>query len=370
MRVLFSCGGTAGHITPAIAIAEALIKKHPDWEVIFVGTPTGMERKIVSALGYPFYSIPSMGLQRRLTLKNLRAAATAITSIHKAKRLLTALAPSAVVGTGGYACWPTLRAANTLGIPTLLHESNAMPGLAVRRLEGRVSRLLLNFEESKQYLRAPHNSLVIGNPLRVDFSAHTKEEARRALGIAKGSFLLVSFGGSRGATALNTVMPDFMRLFSLKEGSVMHLHGVGADGGACLADFNKVKCSGGGRIRVETYLSDMPLWLRAADLAITRAGAMTLSELAFAACPAILIPSPFVADDHQTKNALLYKERGAAILLPEKELTASHLARTVKAIFSSRSKREEMQRQMRALSVDKAAEKAVREIEFFCLTDS
>ena len=338
-------GGTAGHVNPALAIAEDFKRNIPSCRIFFCGTSRGMEKRLVGEAGYPYYEIEAMGFSRSLSPKNLRAFFLAATSPGRAKRLLRKLSPDLVVGTGGYVSWPVLAAATSLGIPTAIHESNAIPGLTVRRLARRVDRVLLNFKEAERHLPRKAHCLHVGNPLRGGFASLTREEARRRLGIPKEARLTVSFGGSLGAESINRAILDLFAEYTLKEPNAYHIHGAGSRYVEAMAKEIETRFEVlPTRISVREYLAEMPTLMAAADLLICRAGAMTVTELALSRRPAILIPSPNVANDHQTKNAEALEALGAAMLFRESELTATSLAATVKALLDDAERRIAMEK--------------------------
>lgn len=342
MRIILTGGGTAGHVNPAIAIAEILKSNIRNAEILFVGTPNGMERHLIAEVGYPYYPIESSGFIRKLSIKNLKALWLAFTSPQKAKKLLLELKPDLVVGTGGYVSWPILSAAATLGIPTAIHESNAVPGLTVQRLARRVNTVMLNFAEAEQALPGAKRIVRVGNPLRNGFKKENRERARQMLGIPSDAPLVLSFGGSLGAAAINHAILKLFEQYTLKNETVYHIHGCGK------RYFNEFQAAANDkfgtlptRIQCREYLSDMPALMAAADLVICRAGAMTVSELARSGRTAILIPSPNVANDHQTKNALAMQNAGAAVLLKEDAL--SRLPTYVEEILSDKKRRAKME---------------------------
>ena len=354
MHIVFTGGGTAGHVTPAVAMMEALSESDGKTSFSFVGSKNGMERKLIEDLGIPYYAVDVEGFPSKKSWKSFRAGWKALTSVWAASALLKRLRPDAVVGTGGYVSWPSLRAAQRLGIPTLVHESNAIPGKTVRHLEKNLSAILLNVPDAVFRLKYPEKALFVGNPIRTDFSV-SKTEARKLLGIPENAFCLVSFGGSRGAVTINRGIREVIRHFSAIDPLVFHIHGFGIDHPEEIQNYSDIQRQK--NIILSPYLSNMPLCLRAADLAVTRAGAMTLSELACAGCPAILIPSPHVAEDHQTKNALFYVKRNAARMLKEGE-AASLLLPLVKELYRNAEERKRMEQAMKAAATPNAAKKA------------
>ena len=336
MRIILSGGGTAGHITPAIAIAETVRAYDKHAEITFVGTPTGMENELVTNAGYPIRHVNVRGFSRTPTLRNIGALYLALVSPWHAERLLSALRADAVIGTGGYASWPILRAAAHKGIPCAVHESNAIPGMTVRRLAPYVDEVWLNFKDASRYL--PKNTsrfLETGNPIRQGFRTVSRYDARKKLGLGERDFLLLSFGGSLGAERINEavlalgndLLPRFPNLFLV--------HGTGK------RYYNAIQTVLGKqrhpRMSLLPYIEDMPLYMGAADTVICRAGAMTLSELSLCGKSAILIPSPNVTDNHQHKNAALLADAGAAALVEESALSEGRLASEVEALIKSPS---------------------------------
>lgn len=345
MRVLLTGGGTGGHVYPALAIAELIQRNFPGSTVAFVGTERGIEYSLATGAGYDFYPINIQGIQRSLSPSNIKTAYLVMTSPKKAKKILREFRPDLVIGTGGYVCWPLLRAASSLGIPTMVHESNAKAGLAVRQLQGRVDVILANFSESEKKLsRKGKEKLVrVGNPLRTTIGTMTREEARAKLGISEDEFFLLSFGGSLGAPALNRVAAILGRSFVPKHEKVRQIHVGGRrnfeDAKKIFADYG---VSETGRTELRDYLYDMPTYLTAADLVISRAGAMTLTELACAKKPAILIPYPDATDNHQYENAKVLADAGAAVLLEEKQITEELVLATVERLYSHKEERKAM----------------------------
>lgn len=344
MRIMFTGGGTAGHVSPALAMAELIAKKYPDAEFVFVGRAGGAEGAAVERAGYPIYTLEVEGISRSLSLHNLSALAKAVRAVGVAKGIINRTSPDIVIGTGGYVCWPTLTAAARLGKPTLIHESNAYPGLVTRLLAPRCDGVMLGVGDAAEHLRKAKKLYTVGNPVRSLFSEINRSEARRRLGIPEGQLMILSFGGSLGAERLNSAVLGWMRQASEKRYPITHVHAAGRRYYDAIRAEAPELCDRRRGSRILSYIEDMPLWLAAADLAITRSGAMTLAELAAVGVPAILIPSPNVADDHQTKNARAAAERGAAILLPESELSKERLTELLSAIYRDRERLAQMKR--------------------------
>lgn len=322
MRVIMTGGGTGGHVNPALAIADTIRKNEPDSEIIFVGTTHGKETELVPRAGYELRYVEIQGISRSLSPKNIRAAWYILTAPHKAEKLIKEFRPDIVVGTGGYACWPTLKAAAKLGIPTVVHESNALPGLAVRRLQNQVDRVLINFEQTREGLTAPTDRIIrVGNPLRGGFGEITSQNAKEQLGVAHYKNIVMCFGGSLGALTLNKNGLRFMTQYAANHPKTLYVHAAGVRFYEQMkAEYDSTGLGERSNIRLCDYIHDMHLWMAAADVVISRSGAMTLSELALMGKACILIPSPNVADDHQYKNAKALGDKNAAVVIRDSDL--------------------------------------------------
>ncbi len=334
MHILFACGGTGGHIHPAVALAQTFQKAYPDAIISFCGTPNGMEKEIAASYSFPFYAIPLRGLKRKLTLDNLKSAWLLLRSRKRAKALLRQLNPDLVIGTGGYVCYPILRAADAYHIPVALHESNAIPGLATKMLSKKVPLIFSNFETTQTSL--PHAKAIhcVGNPLRSGFAVTDAASAKAKLHISPGTRLILSFGGSLGAEHLNDAILLWMRDIAKHQKNYHHIHVCGSrDYARCRALFEEYGLEQAKNLQLLEYLYDMPTYLCACDLAICRAGALTLSELALCKKPAILVPSPYVANNHQYYNAKVLCDCNAAIMLEEKDLSAQTLHSSITQIL-------------------------------------
>ena len=351
MKVLMTGGGTGGHVYPALAIAEIIRSNIPDAEIAFVGTEQGIENRLVGNAGYHIYHVAIQGIKRSLSPKNIKTAYLVLTSPPKAKKLLEEYRPDIVIGTGGYVCWPLLQAATFMGIPAVVHESNAAPGLAVKVLQKRLDLILTNFEETNRLLKTDRRVVNVGNPLRMNCGALSRETAREKLGIPLDKFVLLSFGGSIGAEGINLEAFEIMENFTSKREDVLHYH---VSGTRFIEDFSKkFKAKGLDKyqnIIVRDYLYDMPTYMAAADVVMCRAGAMTLSEVATLGRPAVLVPSPHVTDDHQYKNAKVVADRGGALLVREEKKISEgdrscvEARQAVEKLYSDKALREKMSR--------------------------
>ncbi len=336
MKVLFTGGGTAGHINPALAAAGYLKQKEPDTEILYVGNKGGMEERLVANAGYPMKTIHISGFQRKLTPKNLwRNAGTLVkvfTATAEARRIIQEFAPDVCVGTGGYVSGPVIREAAKLGIPCVIHESNAYPGVTTKMLAKSVKTVMLAVPDARKYFDSTINCTVTGNPVRGEVLAAEREESRKALGLDDRP-LILSFGGSLGASALNRAAA-YMLAQSAREKKYQHIHGYGQHDEKFLSECREfgLDIEANPQIKLLEYIDNMPQCLSAADLVIGRAGAMTLTEIEAKAKASILVPSPNVAENHQFHNAMALVSRGAAEIIEEKDLTGEVLWRKIQKI--------------------------------------
>ena len=358
MKIILACGGTGGHIYPAVAIANTVRKHCPDAEILFVGSSRGIENSIVSKAGYNITHIDMYGLNRKNPLANIKTAYYFLTSAVKAKKLIAEFKPDFVIGTGGYQCYAPLVAAAKAGIPCAVHESNSIPGKAVRMAEKYVDRIYTNFPGVKDKLREKEKVLRVGNPLVSENIAHTDAETKRKLGIPENTeFTLLSFGGSRGAKAINENMISFLAEYAKDRPDIFFAH---ATGSSYYEEYSKKAEEHGlsclPNVRIMEYIYDMPLWEAAADAVVCRAGAMTISEMALGKKACVFIPSPNVTDNHQYRNAKVLADESAAVLIEEKDLGVSSLTETVEKLTRDKAFCEELR-----VNIEKFAFKGVAE---------
>lgn len=369
MKVLFAGGGTGGHINPALAIAGYLKEKEPDTEILYIGASGGMEERLVPSAGYPFRSITISGFQRKLTVKNVarnvRTVVRVFTSSAQAKRILREFRPDICVGTGGYVSGPVIREAIHLGIPSVIHEQNAFPGVTNKMLSKHADRTMLAVEDAKKYLDGSARCVVTGNPVRQEIIRAQRDEARKKLGLDSRPVIL-SFGGSLGARTINEACAGLI-CESAKDGRYQHIHGYGQYGRWFpeLLKEKGVDLDASPNITVKEYLNNIPDCLAAADLVICRAGAITLSELQAQGRAAILIPSPNVAENHQYHNAMALVRRGAAEILEEKDLTEEALIAKVEELFHTPGRIQQLSENAKKMAILDANERiyqVIREV--------
>ena len=364
MNFLFTAGGTAGHINPAVAVAENIRRLMPDAKILFVGAEGQMETRRVPEAGFEIRTVKITNFQRSLRpekiLHNLKTLRNIAVSLTESRRIIREFAPSVAVGTGGYVCYPVLRSAVALGVPALLHESNAVPGLTTRMLAKHVDRVLVGFEESRKSY-GDDKSVVTGTPVRMDFNSMDKTQAKAELGLAPDVPVVLSVWGSLGSSHMNAVISELIaKRADPGVGSDFHLiHATGErEYAQVLAKLERTPeqlrdCS----VDLRDYIHNMPTVMAAADLVLCRAGASTLAELAVAGKPALLIPSPNVTNNHQERNARVLENARAAQVVLEGEFDAATLDHRICGLLTEQGTLADMAGNMLALAVPDAADR-------------
>jgi len=362
MKILFTCGGTAGHINPAVALARLFQERESGCRVLFVGADGGMETRLVPKEGFEIETVTITNFWRSLSPAAIGHDIKTLLNMGKSKRqangILDRFQPDLVVGTGGYASYPVVHAAAVRGIPTAIHESNAVPGLTTKALAKVVDRVMVGFEESRDHYEDPSKVIVTGTPVRGDFFRYNRKEARAKLGLTDARPLVLSVWGSLGAQVMNAQMVDCIAR-EWKDGVPFHhIHSAGRDYPAVLEGLKArgVPLEQHPDLDVREYIYDMPLVMAAADLVLCRAGASTIAELTAIARPAVLVPSPNVVADHQTKNAKVLAKAGGAVLLPEGEASGERLYELIASLLKDHRRREEMSSALREMAAPDAAE--------------
>ncbi len=342
MKAIICGGGTVGHITPGISIAE-IIKEHDSKsELLFIGRDNGEENRLIEHNGYKLQTLKISGFKRAFTTKNLETVFNILKALKRSKEILKDYQPDIVIGTGGYVCWPMVKSAQKMGIPTLIHESNACPGLTTKSLASKCDRVLLNFPDCESEFKQKTNLRIVGNPLRKSILHETRENARRKLGISKQDFFILSFGGSGGADIINKNIISLMRNYSLKQSSIKHVHASGKKYFDELKKHNPDLTVQNNGCIIMPFIENISTYLVAADIVICRCGAMTISEVSRAGCVPILIPSPNVTDNHQYKNGRKLVDKGCAIMIEENELNERTLQDAVKHLKNNEMLRKKM----------------------------
>lgn len=347
MKVIFCGGGTVGHLTPAISMAEIIIKNEEDSKILFIGRDGGEENEVIIKKGFELKTIKTLPFIRKVTFKNFKSASYLAKSVIEAKKMIKYFSPDIVIGTGGYVCWPVIRAAQRLKIPTVLHESNYSPGLATKVLATKCDNVMLHFSQSQEHFKRKNNLVTVGNPLPEAFKNITREQARRRLGLSKNDFFILSFGGSIGAEKLNQSIISLMKNYSTQKSNVKHLHATGKRYFEKIKSENELLANGNNGCKIIPFINDMPLYMKAADTVISRCGAMTLSEIAECETVPILIPSPNVTGNHQYKNAKVFTDSGAALMIEESELNDRTLLDAVRYLFTNKGIRDKMKKELK-----------------------
>lgn len=360
MKVLLAGGGTAGHINPALAIAGYIKKKRPETEFLFIGNRDGMEQRLVPQAGFDIKSITISGFKRSFSPKNMvenvKTVTRTFTSSHEAKKIISEFKPDICIGTGGYVSGPVIRTAAKMGIPCIIHEQNAYPGVTNKMLAKSVSKVMLAVPDAKKYFEKA-DFVVTGNPVRGDILTADKEESRAELKL-DGRPMILSFGGSLGARKINEAVADIVAR-SGKDGRYQHIHAYGKYGD-WFPDLVKEKgtdisqCT---NLDIRPYIDNMPTCMAAADLVICRAGAITLSEIQAMGKPAILIPSPNVAENHQYHNAMALVNAGAAEIIEESELSGETLMKTVDKMLLNPEQLKTISENSRKMAITDANER-------------
>jgi UDP-N-acetylglucosamine--N-acetylmuramyl-(pentapeptide) pyrophosphoryl-undecaprenol N-acetylglucosamine transferase len=354
LRLVFAGGGTGGHLYPAIAIAEEVRKRRPEAEITFIGTEQSLESRVVPARGYRFASITVSGFRRAFSLRNVLIAGKLVSGIVQSFRLLRALRPDVVIGTGGYVCGPPVYAASLLGIPTLIQEQNSYPGVTTRLLAGRVREVHITFERTRDYLRRTDGVFLTGNPVRAEIGRADRRAATSALGLEASMLTVLVFGGSQGAASINNAVLGILPGLVSLGVQVVWLTGGGEYERVC-GIVRARGIAGIDRVKIFPYVEQMQNVYGVADIAVCRAGATTIAELMCVGVPSVLIPYPRAAADHQTENAKALAEAGAAVVLRDSDVSQRLLA-VLGDLVMDQARRRLMGERARALGAPRAAE--------------
>ena len=352
MKFLIAAGGTGGHINPGIAIGK-MLKERGD-EVKFIGTEIGMEKDLVPKAGFELIMVHSEGLHRGISVKNIKAVMELNHGVQECKELIRKEKPDAVIGTGGYVTAPLLIAGIKLKVPTMIHESNALPGKTTIWLSSKVDVIALGFEAAKKRLPNSKNAVFTGNPTSMNVTV-SKEEMKKKLGI-KNKLLLV-FGGSQGAKKINETIIELIN----EEGHLPYEMIYATGNNNYEEVIAKVKTREE-NIKIEKYIYNMNEVMKAADLVVCRSGALTVTEIGIVGVPSILIPFPYAAENHQYYNAKTLEDVGAAAIIEEKNLTTSLLKNTINDLMNNDERIKQMSENAKKIGDNKALERIEKEI--------
>lgn len=351
MKIVVSGGGTGGHIYPALALIREIQKESKDAEFLYIGTKKGLESELVTREELPFKSIHITGFQRKLSFENIKTVLRFLKGVRESKKMLKDFKADIVIGTGGYVCGPVVYAAAKLGIPTIIHEQNSVPGLTNKFLSKYVDRIAVCFDEAKKFF--PQNKVVLtGNPRASEVLGQDGIRGRLSVGLKTNLPVVLIFGGSRGAKPINEAVLKSLTELGEKPYQVLYVTGD--------VHFNEVQkevelIGSPENVIIKPFIHNMPEILAGTDLTVARAGATTLAELTSLGIPSILIPSPYVTNNHQEKNARALSDNGAAELLLEKELTGKRLIEHMDQILMDKQKLTEMKSAAKELGIPDAA---------------
>lgn len=364
MKVIIAAAGTAGHINPGIAIANKIKKEIPNSKIIFIGTIRGLENDLVPRAGYELKTIEAYGIQKRINITNIKNFLKTIKGFSEAKEIIKEEKPDLVIGTGGYICGAVLTAAAKQNIPTMLHESNAYPGLAVRMLAKRTTTIMVGFKEAKEKLTKAKRVVLTGTPTKISNTRIDKDKVKKDLGITNDLPIVLIFGGSQGAKAINDIVLQIIKNKLNKNYQIIWAPGknqyeiIKSELLKENIDINNVK-----NAKIIPYIYNMQEMMAISDLIIARSGAMTITELSIMEKPAIFIPLPSRNANRQEDNARVLEKLNAARVIIEEDLSCDKLEETIEQLIVDRKELEQMGKNGAEIAIDNAEDKIFEEIK-------
>lgn len=366
MRAIIAAAGTGGHINPGIAIANEIKNKEPNSEIIFIGTTRGLEKDLVPRSGYELKTIESYGISRSFTIKNIKRLFKTIGSIGEAKKIIKKFKPDIIVGTGGYICISVCLAAQKLRIPYIIHESNVLPGVATRLLAKKSKKILIGFKEAKEKLPKEANTALTGTPTKVkalNLSKEEQEEEKLKLSMNPKKPLVLVFGGSQGAESLNNSIIEIIKNKQNKNYQIMWATGPDKyEEVKNILKESKINIDNIEDAKIMPYIYDMEKIMNIADLLVCRSGAMTITEIEKIGKPAIFVPFPYAAENHQEYNARALEKAKAAKVILNKDLNAKILNNEIEKLTNDENSLKQMGKNAKKLSIDNVEEKIYTEI--------
>lgn len=364
MKVIIAAAGTAGHINPGIAIANKIKKEIPNSKIIFIGTIRGLENDLVPRAGYELKTIEAYGIQKKINITNIKNFLKTIKGFSEAKEIIKEEKPDLVIGTGGYICGAVLTAAVKQNIPTMLHESNAYPGLAVRMLAKRTTTIMVGFKEAKEKLTKAKRVVLTGTPTKISNTRIDKDKVKKDLGITNDLPIVLIFGGSQGAKAINDIVLQIIKNKLNKNYQIIWAPGknqyeiIKSELLKENIDINNVK-----NAKIIPYIYNMQEMMAISDLIIARSGAMTITELSIMEKPAIFIPLPSRNANRQEDNARVLEKLNAARVILEEDLSCDKLEETIEQLIIDRKELEQMGKNGAEIAIDNAEDKIFEEIK-------
>lgn len=367
MKVIIAAAQTGGHINPGIAIANKIKKENKNARIMFIGTTRGLENDLVPRAGYELKTINAYGINRKIDIKNIKNMFETLKGFREARRIVKEFNPDIVIGTGGFICGPVLMAAKKYRIPTILHESNAFPGVAVKLLSKKVDTILLGFEDAKKRLPNAKNIVITGTPTKIkkiELSQEQKEKLLSELELKKDLPVVLVFGGSQGAKSINTTLIDIIKNKSNRTYQIIWASGPKQYEviKSTLKDLN-ININKINNVKILPYIYNMEEMMNLADVIISRSGAMTITEIAKTGKPAIFVPFPFATENHQEYNAKVLENVGAAKIILDKDLNLDILSKTLDDMLKDRNKLKEMGKNAEKIAINDVEDKIYAEIK-------
>ncbi len=367
MKVIIAAAQTGGHINPGIAIANKIKKENKNAKIMFIGTTRGLENDLVPRAGFELKTINAYGINRKINIENVKNMFETLKGFKEAKRIVKEFNPDIVIGTGGFICGPVLTAAKKYKIPTMVHESNAFPGVAVKLLSKKVDTVLLGFEDAKKRLPNAKNMVVTGTPTKikkVELSQEQKEKLLSELNLKKGLPTVLVFGGSQGAKSINTTLIDIIKNNSNKTYQIIWASGpkqydiIKNELNSLKININKID-----NVKILPYIYNMEEMMNLSDIIISRSGAMTITEIAKVGKPSIFIPFPFATENHQEYNAKVLENVGAAKIILDKDLNSDILSKTLDNMLKDKNKLKEMGKNAEKVAINNVEDRIYDEIK-------
>ena len=367
MKIIIAAAQTGGHINPGIAIANKIKKENKNANILFIGTPRGLENDLVPRAGYNLKTIEAYGIERKINIKNIKNMFKTLKSFGKAKKILKEFKPDLVIGTGGFICGPVLTEASKLKIPTIVHESNSYPGVTTKLLSSKVSEVLIAFEETKGKLPKAKNIVLTGTPTKIkkiDLNDDQKEKILKEIGLKQKLPVILVFGGSQGAKSINSCMIDVIESRNTKNLQIIWACGpkqydvIKEKLKEKDIDINKIE-----NTKIMPYIYNMEEMINLADIVISRSGAMTITEIAKCGKPAIFIPFPFATENHQEYNANVLKKVGAAEIILDKDLNRETLINTLNEMLEDKNKLTKIGQNAEKVAIQDVEDKIYEEIK-------
>lgn len=365
MKVIIAAAGTGGHINPGIAIANKIKEKDNNSEIVFIGTERGLEKDLVPRAGYKLKTIDAHGITRKITFENVKNIAKTLKSVGKAKKIIKEFKPDIVIGTGGYICGPVIHAAHSLNIPTMLHESNAFPGIAVKMFAKKVNAVLVGFEDAIKRIPKAKKIILTGTPTKIqdlNLSEIQKNAIKEALGFTTDLPLVLVVGGSQGAKSINDTLIDIIKNKKINYQIIWaagpkQYEGIKEELAKSNINIDRIE-----NIKVVPYIYNMEEIINAVDVVVARSGAMTITEIARVGKPAIFIPFPFATENHQEYNARVLEKKNAAKIILNKDLNSETLEKEINSIIQNKDKQIEMGNKAKEIAIDNVEERIYNEI--------